>query len=55
MLSTRGGASGGGAKLTETGQQVLAEYRSLEAEARSAAGGHIARLQAMLRRPDIGK
>ncbi|KUJ73318.1 molybdenum-binding transcriptional regulator [Ruegeria marisrubri] len=50
VLSTRGGASGGGATLTETGQQVLAAYRSFETEARSAAGGQIARLQGMLRR-----
>lgn len=32
----RGGASRGGASLTETGQQVLAAYRSLERTARRA-------------------
>jgi len=29
--SSRGGASGGGARLTETGEAVLAHYRKLEA------------------------
>ncbi|TMV03261.1 LysR family transcriptional regulator [Ruegeria sediminis] len=49
VLSTRGGASGGGATLTETGKAVLSGYRSLEDEAQKAAEEHIARLQGMLR------
>jgi molybdate transport system regulatory protein len=47
--STRGGAKGGGARLTEAGEAVLAEYRALEAEARRAGGPHIERLQKLLR------
>ncbi|MEZ5810520.1 MAG: LysR family transcriptional regulator [Rhizobiaceae bacterium] len=45
---TRGGARGGGARLTPAGRAVLHEYRALEAEARGAAERHIERLQAML-------
>jgi molybdate transport system regulatory protein len=47
--STRGGAAGGGAVLTEAGQAVLEEYRGLEEAARGAGAAHIARLRAMLR------
>lgn len=32
VLATHGGESGGGAKLTETGRQMLAFYRELEAK-----------------------
>lgn len=47
----RGGARGGGARLTEEGTEVLARYRSLEERARTAGADDIAALQAML--PDI--
>lgn len=53
--SSRGGAAGGGATLTESGQAVLAEYRALEEAARHAGADHVARLQAMLRRRRPGK
>ena len=53
--STRGGARGGGAEVTETGQAVLAEFRGLEDTARKAGADHIARLQAMLRDIPDGK
>ncbi|EEW25281.1 winged helix-turn-helix domain-containing protein [Rhodobacter ferrooxidans] len=43
--SLRGGAHGGGARLTETGAEVLALYRSFEA--RSAQAPEIAALQAL--------
>lgn len=46
--SSRGGAKGGGATITETGQAVLEEYRALEAQARQAGQVHIDRLQQML-------
>ncbi len=36
VASSRGGASGGGARLTETGQEVLAQYRRLEARVEEA-------------------
>ncbi len=53
--STRGGPKGGGAVITETGRIVLAEYRGLEAEARSAGGRHLDRLHALLRDIPDGK
>lgn len=46
--SSRGGAKGGGAVLSDLGQEVLAEYRALEDKARAAGADNIARLQAML-------
>ncbi len=45
----RGGARGGGARLTAAGEIVMTEFRMLEAEARQAGESHIARLQSMLR------
>ncbi|MBJ3776689.1 winged helix-turn-helix domain-containing protein [Acuticoccus mangrovi] len=45
---TRGGASGGGATLTDRGEKVLAHYRSLEARARAAGAEDIAAIEAML-------
>jgi len=53
--STRGGARGGGAVVTETGQAVLAEFRGLEEAAQSAGAAHIARLTGMLRDIPEGK
>jgi molybdate transport system regulatory protein len=53
--STRGGAQGGGARLTETGREVLAAYRALEAEARAGAGAQIARLTDLLAARPSGK
>ena len=47
IATTRGGASGGGAGLTETGQQVLHHYREAEAEAARAAAIPVAALQAL--------
>ena len=46
---TRGGAKGGGAAITATGEAVIAEYRALEAQARSAGAPHAARLRGLLR------
>ncbi|WP_372884276.1 winged helix-turn-helix domain-containing protein [Shimia sp.] len=48
VQSSRGGARGGGAVVTETGQAVLAEFRALEEKARSAGAEHIEKLQQML-------
>ena len=53
--STRGGARGGGAVVTETGQAVLAEFRGLEEASRTAGADHIARLTGMLRDIPDGK
>lgn len=44
ISSARGGAAGGGARLTETGQVVLARWRALEAQARQGAEAEIAAL-----------
>ncbi|MDR7125706.1 LysR family transcriptional regulator [Pseudotabrizicola sp. 4114] len=53
--STRGGPGGGGAVLTETGQQVLTLYRRVEAQAAAAAAGNLAGMQALLRDIPDGK
>lgn len=53
--STRGGPGGGGAVLTELGRQVLAEYRAVEAEARTATAPGIARLRAWMNDIPDGK
>jgi molybdate transport system regulatory protein len=42
--AAKGGAGGGGAKLTEMGQQILAAYRALEAAATKAGAGPLATL-----------
>ena len=47
--SSRGGASGGGARLTEGGEAVLELYRAMEAKARDAGAQEIAGLRALLR------
>ena len=47
VSSTRGGASGGGARLTETGERVRELYRRLEVKASAAGADEIASLQAL--------
>ena len=49
--SSRGGASGGGARLTDGGEAVLDLYRRMEAKAREAGRGEIDGLRALLREP----
>ena len=46
--STRGGPNGGGARLTEAGQTVLAQYRDLEATVLQTGAAQIATLRGML-------
>ena len=46
---TRGGAGGGGARVTEAGLAVMALYRAVESAAAAAAAHDIATLRAMLR------
>jgi len=53
--STRGGVSGGGAHLTDTGETVLAAYRELEEIAAEAGAARIGKLQALLRDMSGGK
>ncbi len=48
VVSSRGGARGGGAVVTDEGQVVLTEFRALEEVAQEAGADHIARLQQML-------
>ncbi|MCC1482499.1 winged helix-turn-helix domain-containing protein [Roseibaca sp. Y0-43] len=48
VASSRGGAKGGGAYLTETGLAVLTQYRALEQAVADAGADQIAALQAML-------
>lgn len=47
--SSRGGAKGGGAIVTDTGRTVLTEFRALEAKSRLAGSEQIDRLQSLLR------
>ena len=47
--STRGGAKGGGARLTEAGETVLAHYRKLEEIMAEAGAARIGTLRSMLR------
>ena len=47
--SARGGANGGGAKLTEAGLAVVAEFRSLEAAVARSGAAQIATLRGMIR------
>jgi len=46
--STRGGAQGGGARLTDTGHKVAAAYRAFETEAARSGEAHLAELQGLL-------
>lgn len=46
--SARGGAKGGGAVLTETGLEVLAQFRALEALTLTEGAGRIAVIAALL-------
>ncbi|MDJ0930080.1 LysR family transcriptional regulator [Breoghania sp.] len=46
--TAKGGAKGGGARLTETGQVVLAHFRAVEAAFTKAASRDVAALQALV-------
>ena len=48
VARTRGGSRGGGARLTETGEAVLAHYRALERIAAEAGAAEIAALRGLL-------
>jgi molybdate transport system regulatory protein len=52
VSSARGGQGGGGAHLTETGEEVLRLYRIVEATATQAAAREIKALRALLRHTD---
>lgn len=53
--SSRGGAKGGGAHLTETGAEVLARYRALERAAAESGHGDLGALAALLSDISDGK
>ena len=53
--SSRGGAKGGGAHLTDTGIEVLAQYRKLEDIMAEAGAARIAAIQSLLRDIPSGK
>ncbi len=55
VASVRGGAQGGGARLTPEGEAVLAHYRAIEAKAAEAGADDIAAIRAMLRDIPGGK
>jgi molybdate transport system regulatory protein len=46
--AAKGGAGGGGAKLTETGTKILAAYRDLETAAQTAGAAALATIHAAL-------
>ena len=48
VIGARGGAKGGGARLTATGEAVLDHYRTLEDRAARAGEGEVAAIQALL-------
>jgi molybdate transport system regulatory protein len=45
VATAAGGSGGGGARLTEAGQAVVAEYRALQAATETAAAEHLAALE----------
>lgn len=49
VTKQRGGSAGGGARLTATGEQVLALYRAIEEDARLAASRRLPELLALIR------
>lgn len=49
VMSSRGGNSGGGASLTETGKLALTLYRQMEQEATAAVSATQRRLLALLK------
>lgn len=51
ITASRGGSSGGGARLTEDGARVLALYQAIETTATDAGADAIASLAALVRSP----
>ncbi len=47
VLSARGGAKGGGAHLSPTGEEVLRLYRQIETRLRETCADDIARIEAL--------
>jgi molybdate transport system regulatory protein len=55
VITVRGGANGGGAQLTETGQAVLHHYRRIEDRLRDGSEADLAALRALLTDISTGK
>ncbi|WP_367614507.1 winged helix-turn-helix domain-containing protein [Teichococcus coralli] len=51
VQAARGGGGGGGARLTPLGEQVLAAYRRMQAQAEAAVAAEVAGLRALLSPP----
>ena len=51
VTAQTGGRSGGGAALTERGQELIRHYRAIERKALSATATHLKALQAISRSP----
>jgi molybdate transport system regulatory protein len=49
LETQKGGRTGGGARLSETGRAVIEHYRAVEKAALDAAGDHMAALQGRVR------
>ncbi|MCE8523519.1 winged helix-turn-helix domain-containing protein [Ruegeria pomeroyi] len=54
VTRARGGAQGGSATLTPTGQEVLAAYRRFETACHNAGAPHAKQLQSLLRKDETG-
>jgi len=54
VLKQRGGAAGGGAQLTPTGEQVLKIYRLIESDAQRAVSKRLPLLVSLIR-PEAGR
>ncbi|NLC35254.1 MAG: LysR family transcriptional regulator [Alcaligenaceae bacterium] len=49
VVTVTGGAKGGGARLTETGEEIIRRYRAIEETANRAAADDIAALTRLLK------
>lgn len=49
VMTATGGAHGGGARLTEAGEEIIRRYRAIEETAMRAAAGDLAALTSMLK------
>ncbi|HZG21616.1 MAG TPA: LysR family transcriptional regulator [Herbaspirillum sp.] len=52
VATATGGARGGGAAVTELGQEVLARYRRMQKKAAASIAGELRQLQALMRPAD---
>lgn len=52
VVTATGGAQGGGARLTEVGEEIIRRYRAIETAAMAAAQDDIAALKGLLKAPE---